>query len=69
MFRYENINHNRVNDLINEMEKNIIEGDNIVDLGKSVYFRDLFNFLNDIKDSKITDFNKEKEYEKRLMNT
>ena len=39
----------------------ITEGDNIVKLGnnKEIYFRDLANFLYDIKDGKINDFNKE----------
>ena len=43
-------------------------GDNIVDLsdGKEVYFNDLNNFLYDIKDGKINNFNKEKEYEKKF---
>ena len=49
----------------------ITESDNIVDIGnnKEIYFRDLTNFLYDIKDGKINDFNKEREYEKRLKNT
>ena len=57
--------------MIKEIEKNITEGDNIVDLGdgKEVYFRDLFNFLHDIKDNKINNFNKKEQYEKRFMNT
>ena len=57
--------------MIDEIKRNITENDNIVDLGnnKEIYFRDLNNFLYDIKDGKISDFNKEKEYEKRLMNT
>ena len=47
-----NVNLNSVNNLIKEIEKNITEGDNIVDLGggKEVYFRELYNFLHDIKD-------------------
>ena len=46
--------------------KNITNGDNFVDLGDNnkIYFRDLTNFLYDIKDGKISDFNKEREYEK-----
>ena len=69
--KYEDINVNSVNNLIKEIEKNITEGDNIVDLGdgKEVYFRDLFNFLHDIKDNKINNFNKKEQYEKRFMNT
>ena len=52
---------NKVINLIKEIKENITEGDNIVDLGnnKQIYFRDLFNFLHDIKDGKISDFNKE----------
>ena len=47
-----NINLSSVNNLIKEIEENITEGDNIVDLGggKEVYFRELYNFLHDIKD-------------------
>ena len=68
---YEDINLNSVNNLIKEIEKNITEDDNIVDLGdgKEVYFRDLFNFLHDIKDNKINNFNRKEKYEKRFMNT
>ena len=57
--------------MIDEIKRNITENDNIADLGnnKEIYFRDLNNFLYDIKDGKISDFNKEKEYEKRLINT
>ena len=56
--KYESINLNDVNNLIDEMEKNIVER-YIADLGnnKKFYFRDLFNFLHDIKDGKISDFN------------
>ena len=61
---------NNVNDLINEIEYNVNEDDNIVDLGnnKSIYFRDLHNFLYYIKDNKINNFNKKGQYEKRIMN-
>ena len=57
--------------MIDEINSNIIEGDNIVDLGdnKKINFRDLTNFLSDIKDGKIIDFNKEREYEEKFMNT
>ena len=61
--KYEDINLNDVNNLIDEIKRNIAEHDSIVDL------RDLNNFLYDIKDGKICDFNKEREYEKRLINT
>ena len=68
--KYENINLNDVNNLINEIEKNVTEDDNIVDLGdnKEIYFRDPLNFLLDIKNYKITDFNRKEQYEKRIMN-
>ena len=64
------INLNDVNDLINEIKYNFNEGNNFLDLGdnKSIYFRDLYNFLYDIKDNKINDFNKKGQYEKRIMN-
>ena len=50
--KYANINLNDVNNLIDEIDSVIIEGDNIVDLGdnKKIYFRDLTNFLYGIKD-------------------
>ena len=62
--KHANINLNDVNNLIDEINSNIIEGDNIVDLGdnKKVNFRDLTNSLSDIKDGKISDFNKKREY-------
>ena len=65
------INLHDVDNLIYEIERNITERDNIVDLGnnKEIYFRDLNNFLYDIRDGKISDFNKEREYEKRLTNS
>ena len=66
--KYESINLNDVNDLIEEIKENITMGDNIVDLGdgKEVYFNDLNNFSYDIKDRKINNSNKEKEYEKKF---
>ena len=67
---YDRINLNDVNDLLNKIKYNVNEGNNIVDLGgnKSIYFRDLYNFLYDIKDNKINDFNKKGQYEKTIMN-
>ena len=69
--KYERIDLNGVNSLIGVINSEITEGDNIVKLGnnKEILFRDLANFLYDIKDGKINDFNKEIEYEKRLKNT
>ena len=66
--KYDRIDLNGVNSLIGVINSEITEGDNIVKLGnnKEIYFRDLANFLYDIKDGKINDFNKEIEYEKRL---
>ena len=60
-----------VNNLINKINNEIAEDDNIVDLGDSgeIYFRDLINFLYDIKDGKISYSNKKKEYKKRFRNT
>ena len=57
--------------MINILNDEITEGDNIVDVGndKEIYFRDLTNILYNIKDGKINDFNKEREYEKRLKDT
>ena len=68
MNKYEDINLNDVNKLINTINDEITEGDNIADIGdnREIYFRDLINFLNDIKDGKINDFNKEREYIKGL---
>ena len=69
--KYDNISLNHIDNLLNRINNEITEGDNIVDLGngKEIYFRDLANFLYDIKNGKINDFNKEIEYEKRLKNT
>ena len=57
--------------MINEIGNNITIGDNIVHLGdnKYIYFKDLLDFLSDIKNNKINNFNKEKECKKRIINT
>ena len=70
MNKYEDINLNDVNSLINTINDEITEGDNIADLGngKEISFRDITNFLYDIKDGKINNFNKESEYEKKIKN-
>ena len=62
--KYEGIDLDDVNGLIDEINSEILEKDNIVDFfnNKKIYFRDLANFLYDIKDSKISDFNKQREY-------
>ena len=69
--KYEDINLDNINMLINKIHYETTEGDNIVDIGNNnkIYFKDLINFLYDIKDDKINDFNKEIEYEKRLKDT
>ena len=66
--KYENISLNLINKFIDRINNEITEDDNIVDIGndKKLYFKDLFNFLNDIRNGEINDFNKEKEYNKRL---
>ena len=66
--KYESINLNDVNNLIEEIKENTTISNNIVDLGdgKEVYFNDLNNFLYNIKDGKINNSNKEKEYEKKF---
>ena len=69
--KYEDINLDNINMLINRIYYEITEGDNIVDIGNNnkIYFKDLINFLYDIKNDKINDFNKKIEYEKRLKDT
>ena len=69
--KYEDINVDNINMLINRIYYEILEGDNIVDIGNNnkIYFKDLINFLNDIRNGKINDFNKEIECEKRLKDT
>ena len=49
--KYESINLNDVNNLIEEIKENITIGNNIVDLGdgKEVYFNDLNNFYTILK--------------------
>ena len=73
MNKYKDINLNDVNDLINKINNEITEGDNIVDLGngKEIYFRDIANFLYDIKDGKINYLNKKENMKKglKILNT
>ena len=66
--KYEDINLNDVNNLIEEIKKNITMGDNILDLGddKCVYFNHINNFLYDIKDGNINNFNREKKYKEKF---
>ena len=67
MDKYEDINLDNINMLINRIYNETAEGDNNVDVGndKKIYFKDLIYFLYDIKDGKIDDFNKEIKYEKK----
>ena len=66
--KYEDINLNAANNLIDEIKKNITMGDNVLDLAddKYVYFNHINNFLHDIKDGNINNFNREKNIKKSL---
>ena len=65
---YKGINLNRVDDLINEIGCNVTIDNNIVDLGdnESIYFKDLLDFLSDIKNNKINKFSKARVYNDRI---
>ena len=71
MDKYEDIDLDSINMLINRIYNETNKLDNIVDAGndKKNYFKDLINFLHDIRNGKIDDFNKETKYEKRLKDT
>ena len=71
MDKYEDIDLDSINMFINRIYDETSKLDNIVDVGndKKIYFEDLINFLYDIKDGKIDDFNKKMKYEKRLKDT
>ena len=66
--KYEDINLNDVNNLIDEIIKNITMCDNVLDLGdnKYVYFNHINDFLHDIKHGNINNFNREKKYEEKF---
>ena len=66
--KYVNINLSNANNLIDEMKKNFGKRNNILDIGnnKSVNFNDILNFLQDIIDGKVNDFNKEKKYNEKF---
>ena len=66
--KYEDINLNGVNNLIDEIKKNIKMDDNILDLGddKYVYFNHINDFLCDIKYGNINNFNREKKYKEKF---
>ena len=65
--KYDDINLNDVNNLIDEIKK-ILMGDNVLDLGdnKYVYFNHINDFLQDIKDGNINNFNREKKYKEKF---
>ena len=71
MDKYEDIDLDSINMFINRIYDETNKLDNIVAVGndKKNYFKDLINFLYDIKNGKIDDFNKETKYEKRLKDT
>ena len=66
--KYKIINLNRFDDLINEIGYNVTIDNNIVDLGdnESIYFKDLLDFLYDIKYDQINTFNKTRVYNDRI---
>ena len=59
-----------IKDLIDRIDRKFTEENHIVDLrnNEKICFRDVSNFLYDIMNGKINDFNKEKKYEKRFRN-
>ena len=71
MNKYEDIDLDSINMCINGIYNETNKLDNIVDVGndKKIYFKDLINFLHDIRNGEIDDFNKEMKYEKRLKDT
>ena len=68
--KYKDINLNDVNNLIDEIKKNITMGDNALDHGdnKFFYFNHINVFLHDIKDGNINNFNREKKYKEKFEN-
>ena len=68
IIKYEDINLNDVNNLIDEIKRNITMGNNVLDLGddKYVCFNHINDFLHDIKDGNINNFNREKNIKKSL---
>ena len=67
--KYINIDLSNVNDLIDEVKKSF-EKRNILDIGnnKSINFNDILNFLQDIIDGEVNDFNKEEKYNEKFKN-
>ena len=60
--KYEDINLNDVNNLIDEIEQNITMSDNVLDLGNDeyVYLNDISDFIRGIKYVVINNLNREK---------
>ena len=52
------------------MKKNFKKRNNVLDIGndKSVNFNDILNFLQDIVDGKIINFNREEKYNEKFKN-
>ena len=68
--KYKDLNLNDVNNLIDEIKKNITINDNSLDLGDDEYvcFSYINNFLHDIKNGKINILNREKKYDAEFRN-
>ena len=56
--------------MIDEVRNNFEKRNNILDIGnnKSVNFNDILNFLQDIIDGEVSDFNKEEKYNEKFKN-
>ena len=56
--------------MIDEVKKNFEKRNNILDIGnnKSINFNDILNFLQDIIDGEVNDFNKEEKYNEKFKN-
>ena len=65
---YLNINLSDINNLFDTVKKKILKKNNIIDIGdnKSINFNDIIDFLKDIIDGKINNFNKEKKYNEKF---
>ena len=56
--------------MIDEVKNNFEKRNSILDIGnnKSVNFNDILNFLQDIIDGEVNDFNKEEKYNEKFKN-
>ena len=65
---YLNINLSDINNLFDTVKKKILKKNKIIDIGdnKSINFNDIIDFLKDIIDGKINNFNKEKKYNEKF---